>query len=152
MKWVTIGAVLGGLGVAIGAFGAHGLPDYFAEKYSDTEAITIAGQEVPAPTKYLDDFKTGARYHMYHAFAILIVGLLSRTKPSRALEIAGWLFLVGILLFSGALYVLAIGGPRWMGVIWGIIPAFGGLAMIAGWLALACGACPCCSRAEVENC
>lgn len=143
MKWITIGAVFGAIGVSLGAFGAHGLPDYFVEKYGETEAKEIAGETIPAPAKYLEDFKTGVRYQMYQVVGLLAVGLLARTKRSKALEIAGWLFVAAIVLFSGALYVLTICGPRYLGVTWGLVAPFGGLAMIAGWISLAIGGCPC---------
>ncbi len=151
MKWIMIGAVLGGIGVTLGAFGAHMLPDYFRDKYQETEAKVIAGQEIPAPTKYLEDFKTGVRYQMYQVLGILVVGLLARDRRSKALEIAGWLFVAATLLFSGALYVLTIGGPKFLGITWGIVAPFGGLAMIAGWIALACGACPCSQNEAIQS-
>jgi len=143
MKWIMLGAILGGLGVGMGAFGAHGFDRYFVEKYQDTDTKTIAGHHVPASWKYLQDYKTGVRYHMYHALALLAVGLVSLRRPSRALDVAGWLFLLGILLFSGSLYVLTIAGPNWMNVTWGLVAAVGGTLFICGWIAFAIGCCPC---------
>jgi uncharacterized membrane protein YgdD (TMEM256/DUF423 family) len=143
MKWILLGAVLGGVGVGLGAFGAHGLDRYFVEKYASTPPKTIAGYSVPASWKYLQDYKTGVRYHLYHALALLAVGLLSLHRPSRWLNAAGVLFLLGILLFSGSLYVLTIAGPDWLGVIWGLVAAVGGTMFILGWVAFAVGACPC---------
>lgn len=143
MKWILLGAVLGGLAVGLGAFGAHGLDRYFVEKYETTPSKTIAGHTVPASWKYLQDYKTGVRYHMYHALALLAVGLVSLQRPSRWLNAAGVLFLLGILLFSGSLYVLTIAGPNWLGVIWGLVAAVGGTMFILGWVAFAAGVCPC---------
>lgn len=143
MKWVLLGAVLGGIGVGMGAFGAHGLDMHFQKKYAETESKEIAGYKVPASWKYLQDYKTGVRYHMYHALALIGLGLLSLQRPSRWLNAAGWLFLAGILLFPGSLYVLTILGPHWLGVTWGLIAAVGGTAFIAGWIAFAAGACRC---------
>ena len=143
MNWVFSGVVLGGIAVGLGAFGAHGLDRYFVEKYRQTEPKTIAGHTVPASWKYLQDFKTGVRYQMYHALAILAVGLVSLHRPSRWLTAAGVLFLLGILLFSGSLYVLTIAGPNWLNVIWGLVAAVGGTMFLLGWTAFAVGVCPC---------
>lgn len=144
--FITAGAILGGLAVAGGAFGAHGLDSYFATKYADTEAKTIAGAEIPASRKYLEDFKTGVTYQMWHALALIGVGLVAQARPGAALAVAGWSFVLGILLFSGALYVLTIGGPRWLGVPWGMVAPIGGTLFLVGWLAFAIGACPCVTR------
>jgi len=116
--WIRIGALLGGLAVAAGAFGAHGL----------REKLDARSLEV---------FETAAKYQMYHALALLAVGGLAMTGRGGApLTVAGWSFLVGILIFSGTLYGLSISGIRWLGMITPI----GGLAMIVGWIALAIAA------------
>ena len=141
--FITVGAVLGGVAVAAGAFGAHGLDSYFATKYADTEMKTVAGVEIPASRKYLEDFKTGVTYQMWHALALIGVGLVAQMRPGAALSVAGWSFLLGIVLFSGALYILTIGGPRWLGVPWGMIAPIGGTLFLVGWAAFALGACPC---------
>ena len=151
MKWLMIGAILGGIGVTMGAFGAHGLDTHFEAKYGNTKPKTVAGMEVPASWKYLEDFKTGVRYQMYNVIGLLAVGLVSRSRRSTALELAGRLFVAGIVLFSGALYVLSIAGPHWLGVRWGLVAPFGGLAMIGGWLALAVATCPCQSAAKSRD-
>lgn len=135
-NWVVMGAVLAGISVGMGAFAAHGLDSYFKTKYPPTEVKEVAGYTLPASYKYLQDFKTGAEYQMYHAVALIIVGLLTRTRKSPALEVAGWSFLIGIFLFSGALYVLTLSGLPWLGAI----APFGGTAFIVGWAALAIGA------------
>jgi uncharacterized membrane protein YgdD (TMEM256/DUF423 family) len=113
----VLGAVLSGLGVALGAFAAHGLRGVL-------------------DTADLATFETGVRYQMYHALALLAVaGALSRW-PSGAVAAAGWLFTAGIVLFSGSLYLLVITGPRWLGAI----TPLGGVAFLAGWALLAWGA------------
>lgn len=114
--FIVIGSVFGGLGVAAGAFGAHGLKARLAP---DLLAV----------------FDTAVRYQMYHAFALLAVGLVITRMPHRAVTASGWLFIVGVLVFSGSLYILALTGVRW----WGAVTPIGGLAMIAGWLSLAWG-------------
>jgi len=111
------GAVLGGLGVAIGAFGAHGL----------------RGRLSP---KMLAVFETGVRYHMYHALAILAAAALLPRIDGRAVLIAGWSFMAGIVLFSGSLYALALSGVTTLGAITPI----GGVAFLVGWISLAVAA------------
>src|SRR5262249_59735073 len=82
-------------------------------------------------------FQTGVQYHMYHALALLAVGLMAGPSPtSRAGGVAAWAFLIGVVLFSGSLYVLALSGVRWLGAI----TPFGGVAMLVGWAALAVAA------------
>ena len=116
--WIRIGAVLGGLAVAAGAFGAHGLKEKI-----DSRSLEV--------------FETAARYQMYHALAILAVGLLATLgRPVASLNLAGWSFLVGTLIFSGTLYGLSTSGLKWLGAITPI----GGVALIVGWFALAIGA------------
>ena len=115
--FAMVGAVLSGLGVALGAFGVHGL----------------AGVLVPAD---LAVFETGVRYQMYHALALVVLGLPG-TRLSHALaKAAGWLFVLGVVLFSGSLYGLTLVGPRSLGMV----TPFGGVTLLAGWgcLAAAC--------------
>ncbi len=116
--WLVCGALLAALSVAMGAFGAHGL------------------KEQLAATNRTDTFETAARYHMYHAIALVLVGLLAAGGSNRALDVAGWCFLAGILIFSGLCYALSLGGPKYLGAI---VP-IGGVAFIVGWIALAIGA------------
>mgnify|MGYP002529924090 CR=1 FL=1 len=143
MKWIAIGAHRGAMGVAVGAFGAHGLAKHFHEKYKDTEPKLVDGQTIPAETKYLRDYRTGVRYHMYHVVGLLAVGMLSLSGRKKSLELAGWFFLIGIVLFSGGLYILTIAGSRAMGIRWGLIVPFGGVAFIAGWIARTWSCCNC---------
>lgn len=112
-KLMIAGAVNGMLAVALGAFGAHGLK----EKLSP---------------EMLDVFKTGVQYHMYHALALLLVALAA-SKLGDGVKWPGRLFLTGIVLFSGSLYVLSISDVKWLGAI----TPFGGVCFIAGWLLFA---------------
>jgi len=115
MKRILIVAALSGaLAVMLGAFGAHGL------------------KKVIIPDM-LEVFKTGVQYQFYHTFALLAVGLFMQTGKSKALKWAGYLFITGIVLFSGSLYVLAISGIKMLGAITPV----GGVAFIAGWIAFA---------------
>ena len=115
-SFALVGAVLAFVGVAIGAFGAHGLQAHF-EAHPDLGRI----------------FETGARYHMYHALALLAVAWLASRQPGALVRWAGILFVVGIVLFSGSLYALAVTGLRKLGMI----TPLGGLAFLAGWGCLA---------------
>jgi uncharacterized membrane protein YgdD (TMEM256/DUF423 family) len=144
--WLTIGAVMAGLAVCFGAFGAHGVDKYFAAKYKDAGSKNVAGFEVPTSWKRLEDFKTAADYQMYHALGLIAVGMLSKLRPKKSLQIAGWSFLLGIVLFSGSLYALTLTGE----VRWGAIAPLGGSLLIVGWFALAMAACPCGSTQETE--
>ncbi|MCX7420283.1 MAG: DUF423 domain-containing protein [Planctomycetia bacterium] len=135
--WLTSGAILAGVGVALGAFGAHGLDRLLKNVYSPEDVRTIAGLTVPATWKYLQDFKTGAEYQLTHSLALLVVGLLARDGSRRSLTIAGWSFLLGIVLFSGSLYVLAVTGVKALGAI----TPLGGILFLVGWSSLAIAAC-----------
>ena len=115
--FVALGALLGLVSVAAGAFGAHGLRD----------RLTADQLEV---------FQTAVRYQMWHALALLAVGLLQAHVTGRWLGAAGWLFTAGVALFSGSLYLLVLTGWRWVGPVTPI----GGTALLAGWLCLAAGA------------
>jgi uncharacterized membrane protein YgdD (TMEM256/DUF423 family) len=146
--WLAIGAVLAGLAVAAGAFAAHGLDRHFYAAYAGQtfeKKITLAGVEtivsqVPLAQKYLTDFKTGAEYQMYHGLALLVVGLLSQARRSKALDVAGFCFVAGCLGFSGGLYAYTLTGAKWIGMF--IVPV-GGVLFLAGWTALVVAVCPC---------
>ncbi len=114
--FVFLGSVFALLGVAGGAFGAHSL------------------KAVLSP-EMLAVFETGIRYQMYHALALLFVGLAEDRCRSAIVRLAGWLFVVGIALFSGSLYALSLSGVRWLGAV----TPLGGVAFIAGWAHLAVG-------------
>jgi uncharacterized membrane protein YgdD (TMEM256/DUF423 family) len=127
--WIRVGAIWGFLAVAIGAFGAHGLKDRFK---------SLGDQFGPLATERPEGiFQTATHYHAYCALAILAVGLLAATgRGGTALPVAGWSLLLGSVIFSGSLYVLAATGIKWLGAITPI----GGLFMLVGWLALAIAA------------
>jgi uncharacterized membrane protein YgdD (TMEM256/DUF423 family) len=108
------GALFALVGVAAGAFGAHGLKDRL-----DPEMLSV--------------FEVGVRYQMYHAFALIAAAWAQTKWPSRFVTIGGWLFVVGTVLFSGSLYMLSMSGEKWFGTI----TPFGGLAFMAGWVCLA---------------
>lgn len=123
---IATGAVLALLSVVLGAFAAHGLQQYVDSGLMDE--------------KMLRNFETGARYQMYHAFAILICGIIAKVQTeSKWLHASFWLFITGILLFSGSLYLLStrnvLGMESWHWL--GPITPLGGVAFIAGWIMLA---------------
>ncbi len=114
-RWlVVIGCICAGLGVAAGAFGAHMLKSLL-------------------DPPMLAAYDTATRYQMYHAFGIVLSGLAVRVSRDPRVAMAGWMFLAGILLFSGSLYGVALLGVRWLGAITPI----GGVAFILGWSVLA---------------
>lgn len=129
--WMRTAAILAGLSVALGAFAAHGLDQTLLRLY-EGQTKTVAGVEIPATQKYLADFKTAAEYQMYHALGILAVSLLPDFERSRNASRAAWAFLLGILLFSGSLYVLVLTGITRLGMI----TPFGGVFFLIGWMAL----------------
>lgn len=131
-RWLLVGAILGGLSVALGAFAAHGLDQVFTKQYAG-KTREVAGETIPLARKFLNDFKTGAEYQMTHSLALLAVGLLARRRPSRTLTVAGIAFTVGIVLFSGSLYVLTLTGVTRLGMV----TPFGGVGFLVGWAALA---------------
>ena len=113
--FLLVGAVFGFLGVAIGAFGAHGLKNRLSP---DMLAI----------------FETGVRYQMYHVFALLAVAMaIGQFGQLRLLYIAGWAFITGTLIFSGSLYALALTGTT----MFGAITPIGGVGLLIGWACLA---------------
>jgi uncharacterized membrane protein YgdD (TMEM256/DUF423 family) len=113
--FLVLAGINGFIAVSLGAFAAHGLK-------------SMLGPDL------LATFQTGVQYHMYHSLALLAVGILVLQFPAQTgLRIAGFLFLAGIVIFSGSLYVLALSGIRWLGAITPI----GGVAFLAGWALLA---------------
>lgn len=136
--WAVIGAVLAGLAVVTGAFAAHGLPPVLQDIYA-TQTRTVNGEEVLAWKKYLGDFATASEYQMYHGIGLLLLGIATSVKCTRARAVAAWSLFLGTLLFSGSLYVLVLTGQRWLGMI----TPFGGVLFIVGWLSLAYTICPC---------
>jgi uncharacterized membrane protein YgdD (TMEM256/DUF423 family) len=127
-RWIAIGALVGALGVAIGAFGTHALPAY----------LERSGHSGADLTRRLAIFETAVRYQLFHALALVATGLALDRKPAPWWQFAAWAFLVGIVLFSGLLKVLTFVGPSWNWL--GAVVPLGGVSMIAGWVALAAGA------------
>ncbi len=109
-----LGALFAMIGVAAGAFGAHALADRIA-------------------ADRLATFETGVRYQLIHSLGLLAVAWAASRWPSGGVNAAGWLFVIGILIFGGTLYALALGAPRWFGAITPI----GGVCFIVGWALLA---------------
>ena len=116
-RWFVIGAIAGASGVVLGAFGAHGLK-------------ARVGPDL------LEIWETAAHYQVLHALALLATAWASERWPGGASTAAGWLFLLGIVVFSGSLYTLVLSGVRALGAV----TPLGGLCFIAGWLALALAA------------
>ena len=109
----SLGSALALLSVAAGAFGGHVLKPRLT-------------------TDLFEIFEVGARYHMYHALALLAVSWAHTQWPGALTAAAGWLFVAGIALFSGSLYVLSLSGVRWLGAV----TPLGGLYFMVGWLCL----------------
>jgi uncharacterized membrane protein YgdD (TMEM256/DUF423 family) len=112
--WVILGSLSAFIGVAMGAFGAHGLAEHLEPRM-------------------LAVFNTGAQYQMYHALALVGLGIWAAKNPATSTSLPGWAFVVGTVLFSGSLYALAISGIK----ILGAITPLGGVSFLIGWLALA---------------
>ena len=109
---LQLAGISGALAVGLGAFGAHSL-----------EALLIQNGR-------LDTFQTAVNYHFYHTLALLGIGILAKVKPDwKGISFAAWSMVLGILIFSGSLYVLSLTGITWLGAI----TPLGGLAFILGW-------------------
>ena len=142
---IVIGAALAGLGVVLGAFAAHGLEAFLIDTWGSVTK-SVAGQELAASWKYLQDFKTGAEYQMYHAIGLVGLGLLGLHRAKRSLNVAAWCFLGGIVFFSFPLYLLVVTKQTWLGAI----APIGGTLFIVGWVAFAIGACSCTDSKPAE--
>jgi uncharacterized membrane protein YgdD (TMEM256/DUF423 family) len=116
-RWLTVGAITGAFGVAFAAFGEHALRPRLEPQM-------------------LRAFATGAQYQLMHALALCAAAFAGRGRAAKFADYAGWLFFVGILLFSGSLYVLALSGIH----VIGAITPVGGVALILGWVMLAVAA------------
>lgn len=114
--FILLSAILGFTGVALGAFGAHGLAAYFAVN---------PGRE--------DTFRTAVQYHLIHAVALLGAAWVAERYPGWPANTAGWLLFAGAVIFAGALYILSVFQVR----IFGAVAPIGGLLMLAGWALLA---------------
>lgn len=113
---LIVGAFLGGLGVAIGAFGAHSLRPLLSPDMAQI-------------------FETGVRYHMYHVVGVLTAGWGMVMTPHARFRQAGYAFTAGIIVFSGSLYAMALSGMQWLG----ILTPFGGTLLLIGWVLLLLG-------------
>ncbi|MCH7815834.1 MAG: DUF423 domain-containing protein [Proteobacteria bacterium] len=112
--FILLASINGFLAVALGAFAAHALRERLS-------------------SELLNTFQTAVQYHMYHALALFGVGLLLMNYPNATLpRISGYLFLLGIVLFSGSLYILSVSGIRWLGAI----TPLGGVSLLAAWACL----------------
>ena len=113
--FLMFGALLMAVAVMLGAFGAHGLK----------------GKLTP---EMMQVYRTGVEYHFYHALGVLLIGAIAGFYPqAQGVQWAGWALIVGIFLFSGSLYALALSGIRWFGPI----TPLGGVFFIIGWVMLA---------------
>ena len=108
-NWIAIGAGWGALAVLLGAFGAHGLKS----------RVSPADLEI---------WHTGVQYHALHAIALVLFGLFQERRATNSCP--GWVFFLGSFIFSGTLYGIVLGGPRWLGAI----TPFGGVALIVAWV------------------
>jgi uncharacterized membrane protein YgdD (TMEM256/DUF423 family) len=121
---LVAGALLAALGVGLGAFGAHWLEARLEQWYPLPEDSS----------RMRDVWEVAVRYQMYHAFGILVTGLLALWRSTRGLLTAGGLFVMGTAIFSGCLYALVLTGVRLLGAV---VP-LGGVLLITGWIVLAC--------------
>lgn len=119
---LLLGGVLGALGVAMGAFGAHAVKGWLAT--ADDGALRLAW------------WHTGAQYHLLHALLIVAVGVWATSYPGGLARAAGWCAAAGVALFSGSLYVMALTNTRWLGAV----TPLGGVAFLAAWLLVVAGA------------
>ena len=120
---LVAGCILGGLGVALGAFGAHWLKG----------AVQQWGLEPAEQINRLATWEVAVRYQMYHALALLVIGLLASRAVSRCLVWSACLFIIGTTIFSGCLYAFTLSGVKILGAI---VP-IGGTCLMAGWIVLA---------------
>ncbi|MFJ7752749.1 DUF423 domain-containing protein [Peribacillus muralis] len=109
--FIILGAINGFIAVALGAFGAHGL-------------------EGKIPDKYLETWQTAVQYQMFHAVGLLVIGLLAGKISSPLINWSGWLMLIGIILFSGSLFVLSVTQIKMLGAI----TPLGGVSFLAAWV------------------
>ena len=122
---LVIAALLAASGIALGAFAAHGLAGRL-------ELLGYAEETA----KRIDWFETGVRYQLYHALGLMLLTLLATDQATgRSFRFAMGAFLVGIVLFSGSLYVMSLAPPEWKKL--GAVVPLGGLSFIAGWISVA---------------
>lgn len=117
-KWMSTGAFLMAVAIVLGALGAHAL-------------------EKQISANLLESYKTGVLYHLFHALALIIIGILNRIENNTKYSLSGWLFAVGILCFSGSIYALSTREISGLEVSFlGPVTPLGGLLFIAGWIVL----------------
>jgi uncharacterized membrane protein YgdD (TMEM256/DUF423 family) len=112
-RFISLGALLAGIGVAMGAFGTHGLREKVSERMLET-------------------WQTAVQYHVIHAVALVLVGVLAERFAAKALAAVGWLFVTGVILFAGTLYAYVLTGQKFLAMI----TPLGGVCFIVGWLFL----------------
>jgi len=112
-RFISLGALLAGVGVAMGAFGTHGLRDKVSERMLET-------------------WQTAVQYHVIHAVALVLVGILAERWAAKALATVGRLFVSGIILFAGTLYAYVLSGQK----VFAMVTPLGGVCYIVGWLFL----------------
>jgi len=127
-RWIAVGALLAAAGVALGAYGAHGLG----------KLLVGWGYEGEDLARRLANYETAVRYQMFHALGLVLVGLTLAGNAPGVWRWSAWAMLFGVLLFSGLLYVLALAGSSWRWL--GAIVPIGGLSLIVAWVLLAIGA------------
>jgi uncharacterized membrane protein YgdD (TMEM256/DUF423 family) len=127
-RWIAVGAFLAAVGVALGAYGAHGLG----------KSLANWGYEGDDLLRRMANYETAVRYQMFHALGLVLIGLALAGHAPAVWRWSAWAMLLGVVLFSGLLYVLALAGPtwRWLGAV---VPV-GGISLIVAWLLLAIGA------------
>ncbi|MES2371273.1 MAG: DUF423 domain-containing protein [Bacteroidota bacterium] len=119
--YLVTAACIGALSVALGAFGAHALKEIVTEQSLGT-------------------YETAVRYQFYHVFALALVGVLYKSHPNKFVKTSGGLFIAGIILFSGSLYLLTFASANNLSLSWaGPLTPLGGLMLIIGWICLAIG-------------
>ena len=136
-RFLILACILGFIGVSAGTFGAHGLKEIIKSNgAAETFAKGASPDSQQDPTqRLLENFNTGVRYNMYHALALLAVAWIcahTREYRHKSPTVAGWAFVIGVILFSGSLYAMAFTGQRWLGMI----TPFGGVSFLVGWTML----------------
>jgi len=123
--WLVAGAFFGFAGVALGAFGAHGLKTSLRQSQ-------LAPEE---QERRLENWETAARYQMVHALALVCVGIIAVSRPRRTFDVAAVAFCGGVVIFSGGLYTYVLTGAK----VWAMIVPLGGVLLLAGWVGLMIG-------------
>jgi len=121
--WIVVAALLGASGVTLGAYHAHGLD----------QRLSVRGLPISEIEEQMHNCDVAVRYQMFHALALLGIGLLARSGASRLVHVSGALFLAGVVGFSGGLYLMVFTGNA---IHWAIVPS-GGLLLIVAWVMLA---------------